>query len=114
MVQFNECINRRALEALALLMTEDHVFTDTLGARVNGKAACVDAWRGFFAAFPDYRNMFEQIRARGELAIAVGYSSCSVEALDGPAIWTALVAGEKVAHWRVYNDTPEVRAELNL
>ena len=111
---FNECINRRDLEALAALMTEDHVFTDGLGAAVPGKGACVEAWRGFFAAFPDYRNTFEQVSGRGDMAIAVGYSTCETPALDGPAIWTAEVRDGNVAHWRVYEDTPAVRAELNV
>ena len=34
--------------------------------------------------------------------------------LDGPAIWTAEVRDGKVAVWRVYEDTPEVRARLGI
>jgi len=111
---FNECINRRDLAALAALMTEDHAFTDTTGASIRGKAACIEAWRGFFEQFPDYRNTFNDIRARGELAIAVGYSTCSVAVLNGPAIWTAATNGGRVSHWRVYEDTANVRADLDI
>jgi ketosteroid isomerase-like protein len=112
--RFNACINRRDLSGLAELMTEDHVFTDTLGASVRGKAGCLDAWRGFFEQFPDYRNTFTSLIARGDLTIAVGYSTCAVEALDGPAVWTAEVKDDKVSHWRVYEDTPELRMELGV
>lgn len=101
-VAFNECINRRDLAGLAGLMTVDHVFTDSVGASVDGKEACVEAWRGFFDAFPDYRNIFERVVATGDVAKAEGYSSCSVPELDGPAVWTAEVRDGKVAHWRVY------------
>jgi ketosteroid isomerase-like protein len=113
-IGFNECINRRDLGALAELMTEDHAFTDTAGASVRGKAACIEAWRGFFEQFPDYRNTFDDIRARGNLAIAVGYSTCSVEVLNGPAIWTAATNEGRVSHWRVYEDTARVRADLDI
>jgi ketosteroid isomerase-like protein len=112
--RFNACINRRDLAGLGTFMTEDHAFTDTENATVPGKAACVEAWRGFFAAFPDYRNTFEHISSRGNLAIAVGYSTCETKALDGPALWTAEVHDGRVAHWRVYHDTPKVRAELRI
>jgi ketosteroid isomerase-like protein len=95
-------------------MTEDHAFTDTLGATVAGKAACMDAWRGFFQAFPDYRNTFTQLMSQGDVAIVVGYSTCATQVLDGPAIWTATITDGRVAHWRVYQDTPWVRRELNL
>jgi ketosteroid isomerase-like protein len=112
--RFNDCINRGDLAALAELMTPDHLFTDTVGATVAGKAACVDAWRGFFQQFPDYRNTFTQVESRGELAVAVGYSTCALPELQGPAIWTAAVRDGLVSHWRVYHDTPEVRAELRI
>ena len=53
---FNEAINTRDLDRLAGLMTDDHTFVDSAGGTVAGKPACVEAWRGFFEAFPDYRN----------------------------------------------------------
>ena len=46
--------------------------------------------------------------------VVIGYSTCSVAVLDGPALWTAEVKDDKVAHWRVYEDTPAVRAELGI
>ena len=112
--EFNACINRADLAGLGALMTDDHVFVDSEGADVSGKAACLDAWRGFFRAFPDYRNTFTQLRARGERVVIVGYSTCSVAVLDGPAPWTADVADAKVRCWRVYHDTPALRAALAI
>ena len=112
--RFNGCINRGDLDGLAELMTDDHAFTDTLGATVAGKAACVDAWRGFFQHFPDYHNTFTKLTSRGDVAVAVGYSTCATAALHGPAIWAATIRDGRVAHWRVCLDTPEVRRELDL
>ena len=53
-------------------------------------------------------------RAVTDLVVIVGYSTCSVEVLKGPAIWTARVADDKVIQWRVFDDTPEVRQLLGL
>src|SRR5262249_46329752 len=113
-IRFNDAINRRDVDELARLMTDDHAFTDTAGAGVTGKADCLAAWRGFFEQFPDYRNTFTRTLARGDVAIAVGYASCATEALDGPAIWTAETRGSQVSHWRVHHDSLAVRASLQI
>jgi ketosteroid isomerase-like protein len=110
--RFNDAINRGDLDGLAGLMTDDHAFTDSVGARVDGKARCLDAWRGFFSQFPDYRNHFTEVIPRDNRVVVIGFSTCSVTALDGPAVWTADVADDKIAHWRVYEDTPAVRRAL--
>ena len=99
---FNDAINARDLDSLTALMTDDHRFVDSEGATVDGKAACTEAWRGFFAAFPDYRNVFDEVSscAPGVVDI-VGRSECSVTALDGPARWGAEVRDGQVALWQV-------------
>lgn len=101
---FNERINARDLDGLAALMTDDHTFVDAAGAAVAGKPACVEAWRGFFDAFPDYRNVFASVVADGDTVTALGHSDCSVPALDGPARWTATVRDGKVSRWQVDED----------
>jgi hypothetical protein len=70
---------------------------------VRGRVACVDAWRGFFAAFPDYRNVFERVRevVPGEVE-AAGRSVCSDPRLDGPARWTATVVDGHVRRWQLH------------
>ena len=87
-VAFNEAINRSDLGALTGLMTETHRFVDSDGAAVEGKSACVEAWRGFFESFPDYRNVFDAITDVGDGVVVVrGRSECSFAPLDGPAEW---------------------------
>jgi ketosteroid isomerase-like protein len=81
---FNEAINARDLDRLGALMTDSHRFVDSAGATIDGRVACLDAWRGFFAAFPDYRNVFEECRGTCEgLVFVRGRSVCSVPALAG-------------------------------
>ena len=111
---FNTAINNRDLAGLEALMTDDHTFIDTAGNENRGKAACIASWRGFFDGFPDYRNDFAEVTASGDQAIIVGRSTCSFEALHGPALWTARVRDGKVAEWRVYEDTPSNRQLLQI
>jgi ketosteroid isomerase-like protein len=112
--RFNDCINRRDADALVDLMTSDHRFIDAEGSTVSGKQACLEAWQGFFDAFPDYRNVFTSLTARGGVVTIVGHSECTDPRLAGPAIWTATIEGELVAEWRVYTDTPETRTTLGI
>lgn len=111
---FNACINARDLEAIAQLMAPDYTFVDSAGTIEHGRAAGIAAWRAFFTQFPDYRNVFATVDVRDDLVIVTGRSVCSVEALDGPAIWTARVRGEQVTEWRVHDDTPPQRLDLDM
>ena len=112
--RFNEAITSRDLEALDRLMTDDHVFVDTAGGTVEGRRACRDAWRGFFAAFPDYRNHFTAVVADGDLVAMAGRSDCSYPELAGPALWRAAIRDSRVARWQVLADTPANRRDLGL
>jgi ketosteroid isomerase-like protein len=113
---FNDRINARHLSGLVALMTEDHTFVDSGGASVAGQDRCRAAWQGFFASFPDYRNVFEAMTADGadEVVTIVGRSECSVPELAGPALWRARIRDGRVAEWRVYEDTPANRLALGL
>jgi 8-oxo-dGTP diphosphatase len=111
---FNDRIGARDIAGLAALMTDDHAFVDSAGAAVEGRPACVDAWRGFFDAFPDYRNVFASVTARGDEVVATGHSLCAEPALAGRALWQASVRSGRVARWRVYDDTVHNRRTLGL
>jgi ketosteroid isomerase-like protein len=114
-VRFNEAINRRDLRALGQLMTDDHTFIDSGGAVFAGKERVLEAWGGFLAAFPDYRNEWSDVSTIGGTVVAIGRSVCPTEAaLDGPAIWSARADGDRVSEWRVFDDTPESRRQLGL
>jgi ketosteroid isomerase-like protein len=114
-IAFNEAINRRDIEALGALMTDCHTFVDSEANVIAGRDEVLKAWQGFFEAFPDYRNEWSRVIRMGDRLIAVGHSVCSTEpALDGPALWTARTAGDKVSEWRVYQDTPTNRERLGI
>lgn len=111
---FNEMINEQDLEGLASMMTEDHTFIDSSDEVHAGKELMVAGWREFFENYPDYRNHFNYYETRGERVFILGHSTCSHAPLDGPAIWTARVAGHRVAEWRVYLDSEQNRQALHL
>ena len=113
-LRFNDCINARDIAGLSRIMTDDHVFIDAADNRLFGKPGCLRAWRGFFAAFPDYRNHFAQFVANEGLVVVTGRSSCSDQRLDGPALWTARVRGDRVSEWRVFDDNASNRHVLGL
>jgi ketosteroid isomerase-like protein len=113
-LKFNEHINNRDLDGLAVLMTDDHTFVDTANHAIRGKVRCLEAWRGFFTSFPDYRNEFDRLVVEDNKVTVVGHSHCSDVRLNGPALWVARTSAGKLAEWRVYEDTAPNRRMLGL
>jgi ketosteroid isomerase-like protein len=100
-MKFNEKINQRDLEGLSELMTDDHAFIDSAGTITKGKAVMREGWKDFFQRFPDYQNIFTCVTVQNDIAVMVGYSSCSFKPLDGPNVWTAKADGKQISEWRV-------------
>ena len=113
-LQFNEYINKQNIDGLAALMTDDHTFIDSANNIIHGKEKSLEAWKGFFELFPDYRNVFSNLESHNGFVVITGHSICSDKRLNGPALWTAKIKDNKVAEWRVYADTPENRKRLNI
>jgi len=71
--RFNEAFNRHDADALAALLTDDTVFEDTSpapdGRRIEGKAAVVEFWRGWFEHNSDARFEAEDIIVSGNRAV---------------------------------------------
>lgn len=101
-IKFYDFINSCNIGGLSSMMTDDHAFIDTLNSEIKGKENCVIACEGFFEAFPDYKNYFTKLAYKDNFVMIEGYSTCSVKILDGPALWTAKVNGNKISEWRVY------------
>jgi ketosteroid isomerase-like protein len=112
--RFNESINNRDIDTLAAFITDDHSFIDSADQSFQGKEKVVETWKGFFVAFPDYKNHFDTLTEKDELVIVTGRSTCSFKELNGPALWTAKIRDGKVSEWRVYDDTSENRKRLSV
>jgi ketosteroid isomerase-like protein len=116
-LSFVQAINRQNPESLAALMTEDHVLTDGLGARIEGRSRVTEG-KGYFRMVPDYTitvaEVFEQDPVVVMLGTAQGtYSRDGV--LRSENYWTTPVALRAkirdglVAEWRVYADNDPIR-----
>ena len=112
--RYNQYINERNLEKLAMLMSEEYVFIDTAGTRIEGKEVGKETWKKFFEQFPDYRNIFETIEERGDSVVVTGRSVCSAKQLNGPALWKAKTKNGKILEWQVFEDTANNRKLIDI
>ncbi|RPH95784.1 MAG: nuclear transport factor 2 family protein [Calditrichaeota bacterium] len=101
-MKFNEKINRQDINGLAELMSENHKFIDSEGTAVSGKSTMVQGWKDFMSKHPDYRNQFTSVTLQNDIIVMVGYSTCSIPALQGANLWTARIQDHLVDEWRVY------------
>jgi ketosteroid isomerase-like protein len=113
-LQFNEYINRQDIVGLSNLMTEGHTFVDRKGDVFQGKERMTSGWTDFFKSFPAYRNTFERVESRGNLVVLYGYATWEVGADPDYAIWTATIEDDRVAEWRIYEDTDENKERFHL
>jgi len=109
--RFVAAINRRDLDALAALMTPDHVFVDGGGARMSGREAMKAAWAAYFNIVPDYEVLIEEIYLDGPRAVLLGTArgSYAGEPWRTPAAWRAVERDGLIAEWRVYCDNEPIR-----
>lgn len=108
--QFVTAINRHDAGALTALMTNDHLFVDSLGHRVQGAAAMEAGWRGYFRMCPDYWIRTDDAIAEGDLVLAAGEAGGTIDgvAWRTPAAWKAVVREGRIAEWRVFADNKPV------
>jgi SnoaL-like domain len=99
-LEFLERINQHNVDKLAELMTEDHVFIDSLGNTVNGREKMRHGWRGYYALCPDYWVSHEEIFSEGN-RVGIFGAACGTISADGkvpaqnkwrtPTAWLAVV-----------------------
>jgi ketosteroid isomerase-like protein len=116
-LSFLEAINRHSVDKLADLMTDDHVFTDSLGNSVSGRESMRLGWRGYYAFCPDYWVSHDAIFSDGNRVAVFGAAGGTIAA-DGSlppanawrtsAAWLAIVDAGLVSHWQVYADNKPV------
>ena len=118
-LKFEQLINSRNAEAVCSMFTEESIFIDSLGTRVEGRARLLSAWQGYFKMVPDYSISHEEIFALGETVAVLGsaqgtFSSGAELKKENfwktPAAWRAVVKDEKIAVWQVFADNEPIRA----
>ena len=115
--EFLERLNKRDIDGMAALMSEDHMFVDSLGNAIRGRETMRSGWRGYFAMCPDYRITCEHMLGDGLVVVALGSAGGTI-AVRGkllpeskwsiPAAWRAVVEGALIKEWQVYADNKPV------
>ena len=115
---FVAAINRQNVEEIARLMSEDHLFVDSGGMRVQGRETMRAGWLAYFRMVPDYTVTIEETLVQGPLVVMLGTAQGTYTA-DGrlhpenrwqtPAAWKAVIRGALVSEWRVYADNEPIR-----
>jgi ketosteroid isomerase-like protein len=113
-LQFVEAINLHDVAALKELMTEDHLFVDSLGQRVRGASSMEQGWKGYFAMCPDYWIQAGDGAARSDIVLAAGQAGGTIDGQSWrtPAAWKAIIRDNKVAEWHIFADNKPVYAIL--
>jgi uncharacterized protein (TIGR02246 family) len=117
-LSYIEAINAHDLSKLIDLMTDDHIFVDSLGKRMNDKEQIHDAWQKFIDMFPDYEISVTDILHKGNVVGIFGkasgtYTPKQKHTSDGhweiPAAWKAVVKDGRIALWQIIADFEPVR-----
>ncbi|MGC9367647.1 MAG: hypothetical protein ACP5FK_11490 [bacterium] len=110
-MQFNQCINEQNLKQLSDLMTDNHKLICYGNVDTEDKKTSMSAWKNFFRLYPDYRNHFNKVVLNNDFVSIAGFSSCTDENLNGPALWSAKIEENLISEWQVYEDN---RKKLGL
>jgi uncharacterized protein (TIGR02246 family) len=115
---FVRAINAHDVTAVADLMSDGHVFVDSLGTTVRGKEAMRKGWEGYFGMVPNYTLTIEETFS-SENAVALLGVAHGTYSPDGrlsaendwqtPAAFRAVIEDGKVNEWRVYADNEPIR-----
>jgi len=111
---------RRFLDALCAgdaatvdaLMTEDVVYTDGRGNKLEGLAACSAAARAFHKLEPDYRFAVAQTSVRGDTVMFRGTATAANPQLNGELLVHARLRGDKICGWEVYRHGAPALAKI--
>ncbi|MEV6237457.1 nuclear transport factor 2 family protein [Lentzea sp. NPDC051838] len=106
-VGFIDCINRGDLEGLAELMHPEHRLLVADVPPVVGREANVEAWRGYFGAFPQYVIHPRSFATDGNRVTVLGATTGSHLGLPDDAelalgvVWIGEVRDGLLTLWQV-------------
>ena len=119
-LSFIDCINRGDLAGLDRLITDDHQLQVFEEPPLEGRAANVEAWQGYFASFPDYVIHPRRVAELDGRVAVLGHTTGSHLGLADEVergltlIWVAEVAQGRLRHWELVEDSEDSRRQLGL
>ena len=118
---FVAAVNSGRPEKIVGAMDPDAVFIDSVGSRIEGRAALLDGWRFYLRLFPDYRVEIAATFVEEREAMLHGWAGGTLHR-DGravenggwriPAAWRAVTDSRRVTLWQVFADNSPVQALL--
>jgi SnoaL-like domain len=119
-VSFIDCVNRRDLDGLGRLMTDDHTLQVFDEEPLVGRAANIEAWGGYAERFPSYVIYPHRISDLDGTVGVLGHTTGSHLGLPDEEesrltlIWLAEVVDGAVRRWTLVEDNPGNRRRLGL
>jgi ketosteroid isomerase-like protein len=119
-VSFVDGVNRTDLDGLTALLHADHQLVVFDEPPVVGRDATVEAWRGYFTAFPEYVIYPRVLVEHGTRVAVLGNTTGSHLGLPDDdelalvVIWIAEVDQGRLTRWHVCEDSPALRGALGL
>ncbi|MBX2993119.1 MAG: nuclear transport factor 2 family protein [Bacteroidetes bacterium] len=111
---FVDAINSHDIDAIANVMTSDHLFADAHGNRLVGKEKMRAAWNLYFSWFPDYTIELQSVIVQNDTVAVFGFAQGTFQRTSSsdnnnhwrlPAAWKAVVSRGKMSEWHVFADT---------
>jgi hypothetical protein len=119
-ISFIDRINHSDLDGLGRLMTADHTLQVFDEDPLVGRDANVEAWPGYFAAFPRYVIYPRRIAVSANVVAVQGHTTGShldladEDELALSVIWLVTVVNGAVRRWQLVADTAPNRREHGL
>ena len=114
-------INAHDVQGMIDLMTPDHVFVDSLGAR-SARPGIEDGWRQYLSMVPDYAIRIDRTMSDGETVVLIGEAGGTYVPAGGramaknrwstPSVWVAKSRGRRISEWRIFADNEPIRAKM--
>jgi ketosteroid isomerase-like protein len=114
---FFDAINKHDPGKLVELMTEDHLFVDSLGRSAQGRATMLAGWQAYFEFCPDYWVSRTDVLHAGDTVAMFGSAGGTIS-VNGelppenkwqmPAAWRFAVHNGLIREFRVYADNKPV------
>ena len=99
-------INARDLPAIETLLSDDATLTDSGGAQVSGRKACVEIITRAFAILPEYQILIESMHGRGNEVLIRGRVEGSDPHLANPTHFRSVVVHHQVSSWESFSAQP--------
>jgi dipeptidase E len=115
--EFISVINSHDAKKVVEMISDNHLFIDSMGTIAKGKDTLLKAWKGYFDWFPDYEITLEHTYVDDTSIAIFGKASGTFDVngkllrenkFEMPAAWRAEVIDGKISLWQVYADNHPV------